>query len=379
MTQKDNNRKRVYFHYQKEILNTISEPASFINTSFRYIFVNTAFNNFYHVKTKDIVGKPVENLWGTENFNAKIKPVLEQCINGEEVFFQYEGIIPNGDYRILKMNFYPHRVYPKGLIDGIISTSLDITEQKKAEKVQKQNEDRLEKLNATKDKLFSIIAHDLRSPFNSILGFSELLIENNDKYDAAESGRYLELIHSSAKNTLVLLDNLLNWAKAQTGQIIFKPKKIILSSEFRIIIEQLNTIAQIKNISLKYNCTDEIEVYTDENLLNIVIRNLVSNAIKFTNKGGKVTVSAISEQNHTKITISDNGIGMSEETRKKLFDVSMNITSLGTANEKGSGIGLLLCSEFIKLLGDEIWVESEEGVGSQFHFTIPCKPNSIEI
>lgn len=205
------------------------------------------------------------------------------------------------------------------------------------------------------------------------MGFSDLLLENLTNLDVEKSKKYLEIINSSAKNTLILLDNLLNWAKSQTGQIILKPEKIIISKVISEIIDQSKTIARLKNISLIYEPSEKIDVSTDKDLVMIVFRNLISNALKFTKTGGNIKVFAVLEANHVKITISDDGIGISKEKRKKLFDISANITSQGTANEKGSGLGLVLCHEIITLLGGEIWVESEEGKGSDFIFTLPLK------
>jgi signal transduction histidine kinase len=258
--------------------------------------------------------------------------------------------------------------------DKVIGASFfgkDITRRIKSEEALKESETQLRELNVTKDKLFSIIAHDLRSPFNSILGFSELLIENAKNSDIVESEMHSRIINSSAKNTLILLDNLLDWAKSQTGQISFKPEKINLLSIIQEIIESSNLMAKIKNISLNLIQSEEIEAYADANMVKTVLRNLISNAIKFTNPGGNINVNGISEQNQVEISISDNGIGMNDETRKKLFDISSNITFLGTTKEKGSGLGLVLCKEFVERLGGHIWVESEEGKGSDFRFSLP--------
>ena len=225
--------------------------------------------------------------------------------------------------------------------------------------------------NNTKDKLFSIIAHDLRSPFNSILGFSDLLFENLQEFETAETKELLGIINASAKNTLVLLDNLLNWAKSQTGQINFKPEKVVLSPIIQEVFELSNSSAKNKNILLNYIQSEEIVVLADPNMIKTVLRNLISNAIKFTNSKGKIDLTALQNNNFIEIAVSDNGVGMSNETRKKLFDISTNITTKGTANEKGSGLGLILCKEFVEKHGGKIWIESEEGKGSDFKFTLP--------
>lgn len=232
-----------------------------------------------------------------------------------------------------------------------------------------QDKIKLEELNLTQNKLFSIIAHDLRNPFNNILGLSELLLEKDTEKSEAEE--YIELINLTAKNTLNLLDNLLNWAKSQTGELSFVPKKINLSKIIYETIGLTKSLAKSKNISLNTSPINDIELYTDRNILSTIFRNLISNAIKFTNQGGYINILATTNGHQIEISISDNGVGMSEETILKIFDPSTTMTSLGTDNEGGSGLGLVLCREFVKKLGGHLWVESEEGQGSNFKFTLP--------
>jgi signal transduction histidine kinase len=201
--------------------------------------------------------------------------------------------------------------------------------------------------------------------------------ESKKDIEVDKSEKYLGIINSSAKNTLILLDNLLNWAKSQTGQLSYKSEKINLSSMVQNIFEISTPIAKTKKISLNYNQTDDIEFYADVNMLNIVLRNLICNAIKFTNSNGEIVIYAVKNQNNIEVTVSDNGVGMNEETRNKLFKIDSNITTAGTADEKGSGLGLILCKEFIEKQGGEIWVKSELGKGSNFKFTLPyTKKNS---
>ncbi|PKP33613.1 MAG: PAS domain-containing sensor histidine kinase [Bacteroidetes bacterium HGW-Bacteroidetes-17] len=242
----------------------------------------------------------------------------------------------------------------------------------------KESESKLKELNATKDKLFSIIAHDLRSPFNSILGFSDLLIENIDAQNIEENKIFIQQINNTAKFTLNLLDNLLTWAKSQTGQIEFKPVKINL---FRIIqqsIDSSEASAKIKGITIILLLSKDIEVYADPIMLQIILRNLISNAIKFTYPDGNVEINAIPTPSQIEISISDNGTGIKEEVKHKLFELDSNITTSGTKKEKGSGLGLILCKELVKKHGGRIWVDSELGKGSQFKFTLPME-NSKKI
>ena len=233
----------------------------------------------------------------------------------------------------------------------------------------KQSKLKLEELYQTQNKLFSIIAHDLRNPFNNIIGLSELLKESDtEKVEAIE---YADLINSTAKNTLNLLDNLLNWAKSQTGELSFIPKKINLTKIISEIIWLKESLAKTKHISLTYSQTSDIELYTDGNILGTILRNLIANAIKFTNQGGHINILATTKEDQIQISVCDNGIGMSEETISKIFDQSTTMTSPGTENEGGSGLGLVLCREFVKRLNGRLWVESVEGQGSSFIFTLP--------
>jgi signal transduction histidine kinase len=231
---------------------------------------------------------------------------------------------------------------------------------------------RLEELNATKDKLFSVIAHDLKSPFNSILGLSELLLNDKSNYDTARSKKLLGYIHSSAKNTLTLTDNLLNWAKSQTGQMQFEPEPVRLKEIVDEVIGIVDASAKFKNIPVDHTQIPDIEVHADRNMLKTILYNLIANAIKFTHTNGRVDILAKTKEDQVKVVVSDNGMGMDEETKSKLFHIDSG-SARGTADEKGSGLGLLLCKEFVEKHGGDVGVESELGIGSRFCFTIPFR------
>jgi CheY-like chemotaxis protein/anti-sigma regulatory factor (Ser/Thr protein kinase) len=171
----------------------------------------------------------------------------------------------------------------------------------------------------------------------------------------------------------------LAWSKTQTGQIDFKPENLRLQTIIKKVFKVLNSSAMIKSISLNRSQSDNIVAYADQNMLRTILRNLISNAIKFTNSGGSVDIYAVSDQNEIEITIQDNGIGMNKETQNKLFNVNTNFTTTGTANESGTGLGLILCKEFVEKHGGKIWVESEVGKGSKFKFTLPSNAESKEI
>lgn len=229
----------------------------------------------------------------------------------------------------------------------------------------------LRELNATKDKVFSVISHDLRTPFNSILGYTDLLIKKGYQHEPGKLEDFLKSIHSTAEKTLTLLDNMLCWARSQTGQIKYQPETISLEKIIGQSVNFAQLSASIKNIVLNYIPNYEIKIHADKNMLRTILRNLISNAIKFTHAGGRIDIYSIHGTSEVEITVSDNGTGMDEEIRKGLFHVETNTSSSGTKNEAGTGLGLILCKEFVEKQGGRIWVESEPGKGSDFHFTIP--------
>jgi len=229
----------------------------------------------------------------------------------------------------------------------------------------------LEQLNATKDKFFSIIAHDLRNPFITILGFSDLLLSDYSELNDEEVKFYLEEMKKSAEVSHNLLQNLLQWSRSQTGRIEFHPAKTPLENLVKVNLELLEATASRKGISIIYEIQSNINVFADEDMLNTVIRNLITNAIKFTNANGKITISAIEQGDFAEISVSDNGVGMESKVLDNLFRLDESHSTIGTNSEAGTGLGLILCKEFIEKNGGKIWVESEVGKGSKFKFTLP--------
>lgn len=229
----------------------------------------------------------------------------------------------------------------------------------------------LQELNDTKDKFFSIIGHDLRGPFSALTGLTELLYEECDTMERKEIKMLIKSMKESTQVTYDLLQNLLDWARTQqkTIQILKKEHDIkkLTESSLKPIINQ----AQEKGIVISNEIDIHNMVFVDEFMITTVIRNLVSNAIKFTENNGTIRVCAEKNDKNITVSIIDSGVGMSEETKNKLFRIDSNITTLGTANEKGSGLGLILCKEFIEIHGGKIWVQSELNKGSKFKFTLP--------
>jgi signal transduction histidine kinase len=241
----------------------------------------------------------------------------------------------------------------------------------RAEQALKESEKQLLQLNVDKDRFISILGHDLKSPFNNILGFSEILTDEINSLNKDEIEDISYNINKSAKITNKLLEDILMWARTQQRNIPFKPQKLDFADICKNILEILNPGAYAKNITVYYSVADNINVYADIDMLKTIILNLVSNAIKFTNSGGRININAEENSGNVIISVSDNGVGITPDNLAKLFDISEVITTKGTAKETGTGLGLLLCKEFVEKHGGKIWVESEVGKGSDFKFTLP--------
>lgn len=253
----------------------------------------------------------------------------------------------------------------------MIGTQTDMTERIEMEK-------QLRQLNIDKDRFLSILAHDLKNPFNSILGFLGLLKRNMERYSKEEIDKHITTVLESAQHTYDLLDDLLNWSHLQSDTLPFEPEKLKLQDIFTEIVEILKLNSKNKNISISFKPHAELYIYADKQMISATMRNLLSNAIKFTNKGGQIEVKTQEDHSHIIITVSDNGIGIDKETIDKLFDISQKHSSKGTENEKGTGFGLFLCKDFVEKHGGRIWVESETGKGSHFSFTIPKLSKPLE-
>ncbi len=248
--------------------------------------------------------------------------------------------------------------------------SRDVTQRKKAELQLQEYSEQLKELVATKDKFFSIIAHDLKSPFNSILGLSEI-IKNDAKYlDIATIEQYAGIIHSTSNNTFKLLENLLDWARIHQSQMPFQPSSFILKTIVNEVIELAIEKANSKMIAVINYTPDNIIITADKNMIRTILRNLISNALKFTSTNGKVGINALYTDNTVEVSVEDTGTGIKQEDIEKVFKIGSSFSKRGTENEKGTGLGLLLCKEFVEKHGGKIWVESEEGKGSKFKFSI---------
>ncbi|RPH34239.1 MAG: hypothetical protein EHM93_01370 [Bacteroidales bacterium] len=244
----------------------------------------------------------------------------------------------------------------------------EVHKQKEAIEIQRKE---LESLNSTKDKFFAIIAHDLKNPFSTVLGLSELLAKEFETFEADKLKVFIEQIYKYSNNTFNLLENLLQWSMLQTGRMPLRPKLVNINELITENIELLKGNANQKGISIDSNKIDDGLVFVDESMITTVIRNLLSNAIKFTTQAGAINIDIVKEGSKLKISIEDNGVGISMQDQQRLFKIDSNPTSIGTSMEKGTGLGLILCKDFVERNGGNIWLDSQLGKGTTFYFTIP--------
>jgi signal transduction histidine kinase len=234
-----------------------------------------------------------------------------------------------------------------------------------------QQRKKLHELNASKDKFFSIIAHDLKNPIAGFLGLTEVMAMDMKSFSDEEKQEFINLLYDSSKQLHSLLENLLQWSRAQTGRLSFKPRKLqahkIISDNFSL----LNANAEVKNIELINDVDPNMEVWADADMVNTIIRNLLTNAMKFSHKNSTVKITSEPEDKFLSICIVDSGVGISENELEKLFKIGYNASKPGTANEEGTGLGLILCKEFAKRNGGDVRVKSEVNKGSTFSLTLP--------
>ncbi len=240
------------------------------------------------------------------------------------------------------------------------------------EEIKKKN-DELNELNDSKDKFFSIIAHDLRSPFQGLLGISNYLVEEFDTLEKEDFKEMILSLNEALHTQYKFLDDLLNWSRIQSGRMIIEPAYLNLTIELQKVLRLFESTINSKKISLAININSNQKIFADDDMLALLLRNLISNAIKFSHSGGTVEVTAFEEDDMVLVVVSDTGVGIKQENIPKLFRIDIQFTTHGTNKESGNGLGLVLCKEIIEKHGGKIWVESEINKGTQFFFTLPLK------
>jgi signal transduction histidine kinase len=327
------------------------------------------YKNAYYFKTMQLnnfdslfkASKRQAILEFEEKYENKKK---EQIIHSQEMHQRYQLIV----FIIILISFFMIILVYIKKQKQLKKVNTELSDLNK--KISEQNEE-LSNLNQTKDKFFSIIAHDLKNPIAALRNLTEIIVDEYESLEDREKLDFIKEIKNTSSNLFELLEDLLVWSRSQSGKIDFNPVKIDLCYITKSNIDLMRMSARRKNIELIAKGECPCFATIDVNMITTVIRNLISNSIKFTNKDGKIIISHSEDESNIYISIKDNGVGMEDSTRKYLFRIDSNISTIGTDNERGTGLGLIVSKEFVEKHGGTINVESELGIGSNFIVTLP--------
>lgn len=353
---------REHLEFLKTLINTIPNPVFYYDKDGKLIGFNDAFAEFIGVSREDLTGETIDGIWIGRYLKQHKEDIDRVKAQGGKLIFECKL---RNDQDLSREVI----CYNTAFSGVVLGTLIDITPLKMRER-------ELKELNKTKDKFFSIISHDLKNPFGALIGFVNMLYEDYHEMDREEIFEFVKKINAAAENTFKLLDNLLHWSRIQTGRTGFNPEIV----DIGLLVEELIMVAgpqaKSKNININNSINDGITAWADRNMVEMVMRNLLTNAIKFTREDGFVEflaneVSGPGKRKMIEISIRDTGIGISNEHLLSLFEVGDKVKMRGTAGEQGTGLGLLLCKEFVIKCGGTIEAESEFGKGSTFKFTVP--------
>jgi PAS domain S-box-containing protein len=333
------------------------------------IETNDSFAKMTGYQKDEIIGRTVIDLhfWRNPHERSELVVILRSngyCENHEYQFQRKGGEIFIGLFsgKIITLNGIPH----------ILSVTRDISERTKAAEILRLKNEELRKTNMEKDKLFSIIAHDLRNPFNGFMGLTDLMTEEYATMSKEEIFKLVSEMRTSSANLSGLLENLLDWSRVEQGLILLKPQEGLLQPLVDETVSKMADAISKKNIRVISTVSDELKIYSDINVFHTVLRNLLSNAVKFTARNGEIIISAKkTDQSDIEVSVKDTGIGMNREMVGNLFKLDAQVNRRGTEGEPSTGLGLILCKGFVESQGGKIRVESEESKGTTFYFTMP--------
>lgn len=327
-------------------------------------------NRIFGTETKGKI-KKIEDF---KNFipqedRKNLKKLADDLLKGNSKEISHRIKLPSGKEKYLLTRIKP--VFDdSGKVIKVSGTSADVTGKMESEIKLRKLSDELLKYNNDRDRFFSIIAHDFRGPFTGLLGYTSVLDNEFSILSRSDIHNYIKIINASLKTVYNLIENLLQWSKIQRGKLLFNPEKIDLFTVSESVISSFKSESGSKNINVVNDIKQGSIVFADDNMMRSVFQNLFSNSIKYSNEGGSIIFSAEEKNNYYEISVSDTGIGMKPEFVKNLFKIELPYTTLGTGNEKGSGLGLMLCKEFINRHNSKLHVNSEEGIGTTFYFKI---------
>lgn len=324
-------------------------------------------NRVYFPELK--VGQDYSHINFSEDTVSKINQAYQQ-LSKEETILEF-------DHHVNQYNrffWYNTKISPKrnaeGHLTGLVIVARDITERKESEKKLAQQKEELNELNITKDRFFSILAHDLKNPFTNLYSMGDLLVKNYESLDEKDRWQALKKMHQASEFIYSLLENLLTWSRTQTNKIDFNPEAFDLSKIIEINANLQHIPAETKGVKIINKVKGIRIAYGDREMISTVIRNLLNNAVKYTRQGGRVTIDTDQENEHYTVRINDEGVGISAEDQEKLFRLDVKYKKKGTAGETGTGLGLALCKEFVLKNRGNIWCRSRENIGTTFYFTV---------
>jgi PAS domain S-box-containing protein len=367
----------------RQLIDCFTDPVFVLSSEGIIMDVNKGVSKYYGFEREELIGQDSLNVSAEEgNDMQQFIQMLEKAFQGESHKFEWLGKRKDGEVFPGEVIFNKSNYYDR---EAVIAIVRDLTEPKKVEKELLRYNLELQESNASKDKFFSILAHDLKNPFQGLLGFIDLLYEDLDELTNAQIKEYLSNVRNASYHTYALLENLLEWSRIQSGKMPFTPTVFSLREEINSVISVLDNNATRKEIKLINEVDTGLMVEADRNMIHSVLQNLITNSIKFSNSKGRVVLRSRIPQTNVQskssedqgdrqwleVSISDNGIGIPEEILPKLFKLNGQYSQAGTANEPGTGLGLVLCHEMVEKNGGRIWAESIAGQGTTFIFTIP--------
>jgi PAS domain S-box-containing protein len=344
----------------------------------RYTYISPSVQKLRGFSPDEIIAQPIYSAYTQEEafrLHSLMKQRLEEFLNKKDpqpIYYTDEvmQLCHDGSYVWTEIiqEFYRNEKNSRVEVRGV---TRDISERKKAEQQIVVNNQELSILNAEKDRFFSIIAHDLISPFHSVIGLCKYLVDKVYEKDLSGVEKYAETIRQASLRIFDLLTNLMAWSHSQTGRLRFKPEKIELNSLVCEVVMLFAEATKQKSITIKTEMPAIVELYADKAMINTILRNLISNAIKFSFPEGTIIISVEENEEDLSVMVNDSGVGIPQKSVSRLFKIDDNYSTQGTCKEQGTGLGLILCKEFIEKHGGRIWVESEAGSGCTFNFTIP--------
>ncbi len=355
--------------YFEQLFQSVPAGVVLLDREDRIIDCNKWFTDLFHYAIEEARDRKINDLIVPEHLQNEGEETTQQVAAGQSVFFETVRKTKDGELLYVSISGQPISLEQGDI--AVIGVYQDITDRRRAEEELIEREKNLRELNATKDTFISVLSHDLRSPFTSILGYADILLEDIEHADRQKIHNQVAIIRDQAFKTLSLLDDILSWAKVQSGKMTYNPINVAFPVICCAVVDNLRGKAEEKNISIDCSEMPDIEVFTDKKMLQVVLRNLISNAIKFTPYGGRIQIAASKEQGMATITVSDSGIGIDSSDIPKLWDLTRHHSTEGTAGERGTGYGLVLCKELVEKLGGNIWADSTPGRGSDFIFTLP--------